>query len=77
MKRTQIYFDDQIYGYLKKESKLIKKTMSEIIRDSIKNKIRSQNYNILTKMESVFGIWKNKDIDVDKYIRNIRKNRKL
>ena len=73
----QIYLDDQIYIFLKTQSKLSKKTMSEIIRESIKNKIDTQNFDILKKLESIFGIWKDKKINVEKYIRNIRKDRKI
>ncbi len=77
MKRTQIYLSEKMAAYLEKESVLRKKTMSEIIRESIEHKMLKGSNEILKRIDSVFGIWKDKKIDVDSYIRDIRKDRKI
>ncbi|GAH47132.1 unnamed protein product [marine sediment metagenome] len=77
MKRTQIYIDEEIFGLLKKESKIENKTISELIRESIRDKYKNRKNDIIIKMNSVFGLWKDKKINVDEYIRNLRKNREL
>lgn len=76
MKRTQIYIDDSTYKFLRKESKLTGKTMSEIIRESIKSRMGNKPDQILKRTDDVYGIWKNRKFDVKKHIRGLRKNRK-
>ena len=75
MKRTQIYLDEEIFEFLASESKNKHKTMSEIIRESIKDKIHNKNKNLLKYLNKVAGIWKNNDFNVENYIKNIRKDR--
>lgn len=77
MKRTQIYIDEKIYAYLNKESKTEGKSISEIIRESIREKMNRKTYQILKSLEEIFGIWKERDFNVDNYIRADRKDRKL
>jgi hypothetical protein len=77
MKRTQIYLDDEIFRYLDHESKNEKKSISEIIRESIRDKMHSRSINLISKMNSVFNMWKDKNINPEKYIRNLRKDRVL
>ena len=38
MRRTQIYLDDEIYEILKKESLILGKSTSQIIRENLKKK---------------------------------------
>ncbi|MBN2545167.1 MAG: hypothetical protein JXB50_05170 [Spirochaetes bacterium] len=75
MKRTQIYLDEEIFEFLVSESRNKHKTMSDIIRESIKDKIRNNNKNLLKYLNKVAGIWKNNEFNVDNYINNIRKDR--
>jgi predicted CopG family antitoxin len=77
MKRTQIYIDDDIFSFLEKESKTIHKSISEIIRQSIKDKYQYQSKVLLKRLNSIYGIWKNKNFDTDQYINNIRKDRTI
>ena len=77
MKRTQIYIDDDTFSYLKKESKTSHKSISEIIRSSIKDKYEYRSDILLKRLNSIFGIWANNNFDVDKYIRDIRKDRTI
>jgi negative regulator of replication initiation len=77
MKRTQIYIDEKTYAYLNKESRAQGKSMSEIIRESIREKMNKKTNQILISLEEISGIWKERDFNVDRYIRTARKNRKL
>jgi len=77
MKRTQIYIDDDIFSFLEKESKTIHRSISEIIRESIKEKYQYKSNVLLKRLSTIYGIWKNKNLDTNKYIRNIRKDRTL
>jgi hypothetical protein len=76
MKRTQIYLDEDTYGYLKKESEIKHLSVSEVIRSSIREKMNRKLQKILTATEKVSGIWKDRDIDVERHIRALRKDRK-
>lgn len=77
MKRTQIYIDEKTYSHLEKESKIKGVSVSEIIRESVKNKLSKRAERILKSAEKVYGLWKDRELDVDAYIRNVRKDRKL
>ena len=77
MKRTQIYIHEDAYKYLEKESHVENKSMSELIRDSLNEKMERRVGAILKRTESVFGIWKGKKSSVEDYITNIRRDRKL
>jgi len=77
MKRTQIYIDEGTYKHLKKESEITGKTISELIRESIGDKMNQRVDELLRRTESVFGIWKDREFDVEAHIRDLRKDRKL
>ena len=77
MKRTQIYFDDETYSYLKEESELRHVTMSELIRASIQDQKKKRVNEVLQATDRVFGIWKDREGDVNEQIRSLRKDREL
>ncbi len=77
MRRTQIYIEEKFYRLLKKESKTTGKTMSELIRESIKNRVNRRVEEILRRTEAVYGIWKDRKFDVEEYIRELRRDRNL
>jgi predicted nucleic acid-binding protein len=77
MKRTQIYIDETTFDFLEKESRIGHKTISEIIRESIRIRMVNKQNEIIKKMEAIFGRWGDKEIDVNSYIRKLRKDRKL
>ena len=77
MKRTQIYIDEDTYKILEKESRITGKSISELIRESIRGKAHRKVDEILRRTEDVYGIWKDREFDVDEYIRDLRKDRTL
>lgn len=77
MRRTQIYLDEETYRYLRKESDQSGKTMSEIIRMKVKNTKNLDVQRILRSTDDVFGIWRDRELSVDQYIEEMRKDRPL
>lgn len=77
MKRTQIYFDEKTYNYLRKESKTKHVSISEVIRESIRDKKSRKVQKVLKAVDDVCGIWKDRKIDAGKYVRSIRTDREL
>jgi len=77
MKRTQIYLDKEVSILLTRESEILHKTVSEIIRDSIREKFKSNSHSLREHVNSVFGIWKNRKIAPETYVRKLRKDRKI
>ncbi len=75
MKRTQIYLDEDTVSFLEKESVLLHRSMSDIIRESIREKQRFDANSTLRRMNAVSGIWKSRRFDIDEYVRNLRKDR--
>ncbi len=77
MKRTQIFIDDDIFSFLKKESKTAHRSVCEIIRESIKEKYQHQTNLLLKRLDTIYGIWGKRNINAVNYIKNIRKDRTL
>jgi hypothetical protein len=77
MKRTQIYLEDETYGYLISESRKSGKTMSEVIREIIRSDIDRKRENLLESSGKVFGIWSDKDFDTNEYLRDLRRSNRL
>jgi len=77
MKRTQIYIDEKTYSHLENESKIKGSSISEIIRQSVRERLNRGTQKLLRSVEAIFGIWKDRKFDVDEYIRSGRKDRDL
>ncbi|MEW6088648.1 MAG: ribbon-helix-helix protein, CopG family [bacterium] len=77
MKRTQIYIDENMFNFLEREGKAEHKSVSELVRESLDEKVRYKISDMLKKTEKVFGIWKDKKISAEDYVRNMRKDRKI
>jgi hypothetical protein len=75
MKRTQIYLDDEIAKYLALKSKIEKKSISEIIRESLKEKIVHCSSDIIAKLNGIAGLWRDRKIDPRQYVRERRMDR--
>ncbi len=77
MKRTQIYIDERTYIRLEENSKAIGTSVSEFIRQSIREKLNKRNSKILKAADVVFGMWKTRKFNVDEYIRKSRQDRNI
>lgn len=76
MKRTQIYIDDQLNEALKRQSKIQKKNVSQIIRDILREKLLHHK-NKASVISDFAGMWADRDFDTEKYIRELRSTNRL
>ena len=76
MKRTQIYIDDETYGQLQRESSNKGVSISEIIRESIRRRTGNRVQKMLKAAHDIAGVWKDRNVDVEAYVREKRKDRK-
>ncbi|HOV64619.1 MAG TPA: ribbon-helix-helix protein, CopG family [Spirochaetia bacterium] len=77
MRRTQIYLDEEIFSILEQESKTKHITVSEVIRRSLKQSLVRREQKILKNLERVFGLWSDRSIDTEQYVRDLRKDREV
>lgn len=80
MKRTQIYLTDEQYDNLSIESKRVKKTISELIREAIQHRYNVKKEEDFDKIvRDVSGTWKDRtDIKSGTdYVNNIRSDKRL
>jgi hypothetical protein len=76
MKRTQIYLDEELINILKIESKLRKKKVSMLIRETLRAKYLNKDKKIVL-LDKAAGIWKDRDFDTNEYVRKLRKSKRL
>lgn len=76
MRRTQIYLDEEIYERLKAESRIRKVSMSEIIRENLRHMRISDVTRMKRALKETAGIWRDREFDVEEYVRDVRKDRK-
>ena len=72
MTRTQIYLDEELHKELRLQSKIQKKKISQIIREILRENLLSDKRSIRS-MKEIAGLWKDRDIDPEKYVRDLRK----
>ncbi len=76
MHRTQIYLEDDIYQYLKKESTRTRKSLSDLVRESLRKQVGQKMERMIQNTDRVCGLWKDKDVDPETYVRQLRKDRR-
>lgn len=80
MRRTQIYLDDQQVAQLRAAARTSSRTVSEVIRDAIDEKLaRSDEPDDFERaLAAAAGIWAaRKDLGpVDDYVRRVRRDRR-
>ena len=77
MKTAHISLDDETYEMVRSESKSRKVPMSLVIRESLKQRSDLRIEDALSACRAAFGVWKDRDMDVDAHIREIRRDRAL
>ncbi len=75
MKRTQIYLAEETIRQLKNESKKSGKSISAIIRESIRSREKNNVGRILAGLDEAYGAWKGRTSDVERDIRDLRRDR--
>lgn len=76
MKRTQIYLDEDLIKILKIESKIKGVRMSELIREALRKEYLKGEKKIYI-VDEIAGLWRNRKLNVDKYIRSFRRGKRL
>ena len=80
MRRTQIYLDDKQVAQLKAAARTSSRTVSEVIRDAIDEKLaRAEEPDDFERaLTAAAGIWATrKDLgSVDDYVRRVRRDRR-
>lgn len=79
MRRTQLYLNDDLWETLHIESKQRGTTVSELVREAVRDKYGNSPTNRAKAMEAVIGMWKDRtDLpDSETYIRQLRKGKRL
>ena len=79
MKRTQLYFHEDVWKALHIRSSQQRTTISELVRQAVRDKYGSSPASRREAMQAMVGIWKNrKDLpDSETYVRRLRKGKRL
>jgi hypothetical protein len=79
MKRTQLYLHEDIWKALHIRSRQQRTTISELVRQAVRDKYGSSPANRRQAMQAIVGLWKNrKDLPAtETYVRRLRKGNRL
>lgn len=79
MKRTQLYLHEDIWKALHIRSRQQRTTISELVRQAVRDKYGSSPANRRQAMQAMVGLWRNrKDLtDSETYVRRLRKGKRL
>ncbi len=79
MKRTQLYLDEDAWHILDEISREKKKTVSQLVREAIDEVyLKEKKPDIMDALEECKGMWSDRrDLDTEKYIRQLRKDTRL
>ena len=79
MKRTQLYLEEKVWRLLEILAKQSNRSVSELVREAVREKYLNQTANRAQILESMIGLWKHrKDIkDSTAYVRKLRKGDRM
>lgn len=77
MIRTSVYLDSECYQYLQGQSHHMGKTISELVRDIIHVTMKKDVQQILKATNRIYGLWEDREFNVDAYIRHLRQDRSV
>ena len=79
MRRTQLYLDDDIWKALHVQSRQRRTSVSELVRQPVRDRYGSSPANRRQAMMALVGMWKDRDDlpDVTTYIRRLRRGKRL
>jgi hypothetical protein len=79
MKRTQLYMEDDVWKVLQIRAKQSKTTISELVRQAVREKYLTDKSNRREALLSAIGIWKDRtDLpDTETYVRSLRGGKRL
>jgi len=79
MKRTQLYLNEDIWKALHIRARQRKTTISELVRQAVREKYGNASADRRQTMQALVGLWKDrKDLpDTEQYVRRLRKGKRL
>jgi hypothetical protein len=79
VRRTQLYLDDDLWETLHSRARQEDTTISDLVRQAVRERYLGSLTARKTAMEAVVGIWKDRaDIgDVKAYVRSLRRGTRL
>jgi hypothetical protein len=79
MKRTQLYMEDDVWKVLQIRAKQSKTTISELVRQAVREKYLEKKAERREAMLSLMGLWKDRtDLpDTETYVRSLRNDDRL
>jgi hypothetical protein len=79
MRRTQLYLDNDIWKALHVRSRQQRTSISELVRQAVRERYGSSPANRRQAMAALVGMWKDRDDlpDTTTYIRRLRKGKRL
>jgi hypothetical protein len=79
MRRTQLYLDNDIWKALHVRSRQQRTSISELVRQAVRDRYGSSPANRRQAMAALVGMWKDRD-DLPRtttYVRRLRKGKRL
>jgi hypothetical protein len=79
MRRTQLYLDDDIWKALHVQSRQLRTSVSDLVRQAVRDRYGSSPANRRQAMMALVGMWKDRDDlpDATTYIRRLRRGKRL
>ena len=79
MKRTQLYLNEDIWKALHIRSRQLGTSISELVRQAVREKYGSSTAARTQAMQALVGLWKGRsDLpDSEAYVRRLRKGKRL
>ena len=79
MRRTQLYLHEDVWKALHIRSRQQRTTISELVRQAVREKYGSSPAGRRQAMQAVVGLWKDRDdlLDSETYVRRLRKGKRL
>jgi hypothetical protein len=79
MKRTQLYLNEDIWKALHIRARQRKTSISELVRQAVREKYGRSAADRREAMQALVGIWKNREDlpDSEQYVRRLRKGKRL
>ena len=78
MRRTQLYLDDQLWNVLHARARSGKTTVSELVREAVRERYLGNRDERTKAMQEFIGIRKErKPVDAVEYVRGLRRGSRL
>lgn len=79
MKRTQLYLNEDIWKALHIRARQRKTSISELVRQAVREKYGRSAADRREAMQALVGIWKDRQdlADSEQYVRRLRKGKRL